>query len=364
MGGNGIDLVVYHQLKALAEAGFQIDFLSRGRFHHKNVRNICLPYTPANLISFIPSGHYYNAQNRFFSSFGAFLLNFLSYQIIISWTRQSLSLFRKAKRLDSCCVLNNAGCHYNFPLGTTRWNNKIWPCFKKKHYDEEYSLADSILVASEIAAESFLLNGFSRNQIYDIGRGANLAQFKQGTHSNDDIFRVVFFGRVCERKGIFHLIKAWKLANLQKSELWIIGDVPKEIESKLKKDLPINAKLYGFKKNPELYLQKCQVQMLLSRTEGMAKSLIEGAACGLVTITTCQSGFPVIEGETGFVVDREDSNRVADLLQLLQANRSKLKEMAKNSRLYVEKKLSWNSFHKRFLSSINDTYSNGSVSIL
>lgn len=357
MRGKGIDLVVFHQLKALADEGCAIDFLSRGKFYNSNVRNLCLPYTPANLISFTPSAHYYSAQKRFFSLCGTFLVNFFSYDIIISWARQSLSLFRTAGKAGKCCILNEAACHYNFPLGASTWIDRVWPCFKKKDYEEEYTLANTILVASDIAVKSFIENGYPGNKIHDIGRGADIFQFSPGQHKKDGIFRVAFLGKVAERKGIFHLFEVWEKADLKQAELWIIGFISNKMKESLVKKLPASVKIWGFIQNPEILLQKCHVQVLLSRSEGMAKSLIEGAACGLVTITTPQSGFPVQDGETGFLVEREDYEKIAELLRYLQSNNSARESMSKKSRVYVEKNLTWNVFHKRFLLAVNDTYS-------
>ena len=356
MKGAGIDLVVHHQVKALADQGCAIDFLSRGRFNHKNVRNLCLPYTPANLISFAPSAHYYSAQKRFFSLCGAFLISSFSYDIIISWARQSLSLFRKAKKFGKSCILNEAACHYNYPLGASTWIDRVWPCFKKKDYEEEYLLADAIMVASDVAVKSFLENRYPGNKIYDIGRGTDISRFFPDEHKEEEIFRVAFLGKVAERKGVFHLFEAWEKADLKQAELWIIGFISNKMKESLLKKLPGNVKFWGFIQNPENLLQKCHVQVLLSRSEGMAKSLIEGAACGLVTITTVQSGFPVQEGETGFFVEREDSKKISELLRYLQSKSSLRESMSKKSRQYVEKNLSWDIFRKRFLAVVKNTY--------
>ncbi|MEI8343216.1 MAG: hypothetical protein WCH43_16965, partial [Verrucomicrobiota bacterium] len=112
---SGLDLVVRQQVLALAEAGHRVWFLSRGRIKHPNIRNIFIPITPATLYS--ASIHYYNAQNRFFSQVGAWIVSRVKFDAVISWTRQSRNLFRTANRRGIPCFLNCPAWHYNYPLG-------------------------------------------------------------------------------------------------------------------------------------------------------------------------------------------------------------------------------------------------------
>ena len=166
-------------------------------------------------------------------------------------------------------------------------------------------------------------------------------------------FRIVFFGRASERKGIFQAIDAWKIASIKTGEFLIIGELPKEI----KKDILLrgsssNIKFLGHLKNPEKILKTCSIQILPTRMEGMAKSLIEGAACGLITLSTKESGFPILEGITGYYIKRDDINNTAKKIKFLYQNPRKLKEMSKNSHDFVIKNLTWNMFRFRFISAI------------
>ena len=62
----GVDYVTRQQLKALTDAGYAVTFVSRGKYEHENVENVCLPFTPANLLSFLPARYYYSLQDHFF----------------------------------------------------------------------------------------------------------------------------------------------------------------------------------------------------------------------------------------------------------------------------------------------------------
>ena len=82
---------------------------------------------------------------------------------------------------------------------------------------------------------------------------------------------------------------------------------------------------------------------------------MEGAACGLVTITTRESGFPVIEGETGYFVEREDTDGMAALIRRLASDPDTRQAMAAKSRAYVERNLTWPMFRRRFASALQDS---------
>jgi len=157
---------------------------------------------------------------------------------------------------------------------------------------------------------------------------------------------------VSERKGIFEVIDAWKKAAISDGELWIVGDVPRELQARIEAELPANARLFGHRSDPETLLVQCHVQILPSEMEGMAKTLVEGAACGCVTLSTPESGFPIEEGKTGYHISRSDTQAIATRLRELADNPKFLEEMSRNSVAFIESNLTWNAFHKRFIDAL------------
>lgn len=348
--GTGLDLVARQQVEALANAGHHVWFVARGKIKHTNVRNISIPLTPA--IFYSASIHYYNAQNRFFSQLGAWIVSRWKFDAVISWTRQSRNLFRAANRRGTPCFLNCPGWHYNYPLGNTNWKIRSWPSFQKHDFDEEFARADALLVASDFARTTFLANGLNAEKVTNIGRGADPQRYKNIARPHHP-FRAVFFGRVCDRKGIFQTLEAWKLAGIQDGELWIIGDVANEIAAGINDKLPVNVRLFGHRTDAETLLGQCHVQVLPTRQEGMAKTLVEGAACGLVTLATRESGFPVNEGETGFYIVRDEVLDTANRLRELAGNPVKWLEMSNRSSAFVQSHLTWPMFQNRFLAAVD-----------
>lgn len=347
----GLDLVVRQQIQALIEAGHRVIFVARGKYEHPQVTNICIRVTPANLISFLPSRYYYNAQHRFFSMLGAFVVKLKRVDIAMSWVKQGRWLFKVANKSGVWCVLNCPTVHYKSTDLEDYPGDFSWPYTGVSYFSDEYESSNIILTASEYARETFYTNGYSKNKVISIGRGADTQRFFWAEKQAKP-FRTIFFGRASDRKGIFQAIDAWKLAGIINGELWIVGDVPKEIKEKVAHVLPNNAKLFGHRNDPENYLSQCHVQILPTRLEGMAKSLIEGAASGLVTITTKESGFPVIEGETGYYVDRNDIKSMAGHLLNLSMDFDRLHDMCKKSSKYACAQFEWAAFRERFLNAL------------
>ena len=350
--GGGLDLVVRQELQALVEAGHCVDFLARGSYKKPGIRNLTLRWTPANLISSLPSEYYYNAQHRFFSQLGAVLVRLGNYDMVIGWVRQSRNLFRAADKAGVYRVLNCTNWHFNYPLGKGIEVKRPWPLYKRSDREEEFQRADLLLTASEFARDTFLLNKYEEEKVVSIGRGADLSSFSMPDDRPERPFRVVFLGRVCERKGIFQLLEAWQKAALSSAELWVVGSIPKEIEKNLRSSADSTVTFWGHHDQPEKYLKQCHVQILPSRNEGMAKSLVEGAACGLVTLATRETGFPIQEGVTGFEIKRNDTDAIAIRLRELAENPQQCRNMGRSASDYVKNNLTWEMFHSRFIAAI------------
>lgn len=350
----GLDLVARQQILALANQGHKLWLLSRGRIEHKNIRNIRFPVTPANLISFLPSRYYYSAQHRFFSQIASWLLSMRRFDALVTWSRSAHSALSIAKRKKIPSILNCPEWHCSYPPGESAVGEHCWPHVGAAHLEEEYAFADALFVASSYAKNSFIRSGIPAEKICVIGRGADIQRYHSMPRSLTP-FRTVFFGRACERKGIFQSIEAWKMAALDNAELWVIGDIPKELKPQLTALLPSNIHFFGHRNDAETLLPQCHVQLLPTRREGMAKSLVEGAACGLVTLTTPESGFPVQEGETGFYISRDDIEGTATRLCQLASQPDLWLHMSKQSAEFVRDNLTWDVFRVRFLGAFLET---------
>lgn len=124
-------------------------------------------------------------------------------------------------------------------------NNYFWPYINTRQIQLEYSLADFLLLPSDFSRNIFLSKGFSNKTLINITRGVDLIRFYP-KRKNYKLIRVIFFGSVSERKGIYEALEAWKLANLENAELLVIGNIPKESLEKIKSLSVKNVKFFRF----------------------------------------------------------------------------------------------------------------------
>lgn len=348
---HGIDHVVRQQLRALVENGFHVDLVSRGNPHWDGITFHGQRWTIANAFSWLPRSIYYPAQKRIFMAMGARLARNGGYEKIISWRDRALTAFRKGSQLGIPCYLNHDAMHWSHAAATGS-PTPHWPALSRAEMDEEYRLANVLLLTSDNSKSTFLSHVEDTEKLKVIGRGVDTERFSPCAANKDSTFRLVFCGRAGERKGIRQVVEAWNSANLPAAELLVIGDIDKNVEDLVSENSHRNIHWMGFQRDLPAIFHTCDAQILLSRREGMAKSLLEGAASGLATIATIDCGFPMRDGMNGFMVSRENTALVAEKLRFLHQNRNQCAEMGKAGRDTVVAEYSWGKFRERFIQAI------------
>lgn len=347
---HGIDRVVREELCALASCGCAVDLVSRGDPRLAGVNFAGTRWTLANLVSWLPRTFYYPAQKRTIMRRGARLAAQRDYAKIVSWRERALLPFRIGADRGFDCYLNHDSMHWRDAV--TASSETRWPSLTRAEMEEEHKLATKILLPSPNSEESFIRHGQPASKLAVIGRGVDTDKFTPGEINSAAVFRVIYCGKVCERKGIRQVVDAWKRANLPDAELLVVGRLEKGMEGFVRANSGGSIKWLGFHAEVAAIMRGCHAQILLSRREGMAKSLIEGASAGLATIATKDTGFPINEGENGFLVEREDGAQVAEILTLLCKNRGLCAQMGKSGRRTVLGGYSWQAFRSRFLDAL------------
>ncbi len=353
MSDVGIDAVVRRQLEALVGAGYAVDLVARGPAKIQGVNDHVYRRTLANLISWLPRRYYYGAQRRIITGKGQDLLKNGEYDLVIAWPQRALSVFRHASGRVPC-LLNCDTLHFRARRRKERGSR--WPEISAEEMDREYQDASLILVPSDYSRQTFVERGIENSKLLVIGRGINPERFSPtGAKSNLEPFRLVFCGRVTERKGIREMMAAWKLAALESAEFLIIGTIADDAKDLITQEEGSSFHFLHFQNEPENTLRKCDAQILLSRTEGMAKSLLEGAACGLATLATEESGFPLEEGVNGYRVERKDPVTVAVRLRQLYNDRALCQKLGEAGRATILANYTTEKFSTRFIEAVRLT---------
>lgn len=161
-------------------------------------------------------------------------------------------------------------------------------------------------------------------------------------------YRLVSCGSINGRKGQWIIVHAMSKLNpeqLKNISLTLVGDGPerKELEEYVKEhNLKENVFFTGAVNNEKVfdYLVMSNIYVLMSCSEGLPISIIEGLRCGLPIIATNIAGIPetVIDSKNGLLVRRD----VDDLAFILaRIDKYNWDEFGKESRILYENKFTY-----------------------
>lgn len=141
---------------------------------------------------------------------------------------------------------------------------------------------------------------------------------------DDDAIYMVTLGRLVRRKNLKRVIDAMGMVNHPKLNFLILGDGPERdnlTQQAHSLGLADRVHFKGFVTQTEKYqfLQAADIFTLPSMHEGFGIVYIEGMLAGLPVIAAKPGGQEdyLIEGETGYLVGREDTQGLAQAIQKL-----------------------------------------------
>lgn len=168
------------------------------------------------------------------------------------------------------------------------------------------------------------------------------------TQKIENTLRLLFVGRLAEKKGVKFLLEAVKRANEEGLTVYldILGDGP--LETELKKlstrlELDEYVTFHGFVKGSDKfrYIESCDLFMVPSivtadgDAEGLPVSLLEAMAAGALCCATDESGAPdILDGNnTAFLVPAKRAEALLEVMQTVNAmstvERKRMSEMAR-----------------------------------
>lgn len=172
---------------------------------------------------------------------------------------------------------------------------------------------------------------------------------------HNDRPRVLFTGRLIQRKGVEYLLKAIpKILENNEAEFVITGDgdqrpMLETLKSEL--DLEKHVKFLGFVSNERLNEEyaRCDIWVNPSviddrgDTEGLGVGSIEAYAHQKPVIASAVGGIPdtVRHGETGFLVPEKDEIALAEAISELLNDPQKAKLMGESGLKFAQEKFDW-----------------------
>lgn len=220
-----------------------------------------------------------------------------------------------------------------------------------EHEEAEYDVADFIAVPSEFVYDSFLEQGVPERKLICEPLGVDVEWYcpGSGNEKRDDGIEFLFAGLVGVRKGVHHLLNAWKRSGVEnKCTLRIAGRIT-ETGSRLIDQFEIDesVEITGFVDGSlsDVY-QDVSVFVLPSVEDGFGLVVLEAMASGLPVIITEQVGAKdcVVDGEHGFIVPAGDANAIADRMRFFYENPEQREQMGQDAREHVSRKYTWNDY--------------------
>ena len=155
--------------------------------------------------------------------------------------------------------------------------------------------------------------------------------------------RIVFAGRLFERKGAQYLVEAVKGMNMKGWEVAIVGDGPmrKQLEAQAK-CMPF-VKFYGWlprEKLQSLY-DRSKIFIFPSTAESFGMVLAEAMSAEMAVITCNDSACPEVVGDAGILVQPKNHEAIRTALQKLMASPTEVARLGKKGRKRVLAKFTW-----------------------
>lgn len=204
-------------------------------------------------------------------------------------------------------------------------------------------LAVSNFIRTRIEQQGFPPDRISVHYI-----GVDVVNF-QPPAVRDPALRVLFTGRLTEKKGCSYLIKAMALVQKQLpgAELVVIGDgEERQALEQLARSTLVSYRFLGRQSPSDVkqWMQKSSIFSVPSITaangdaEGFGIVFAEAQACGLPVVSFASGGIPeaVAHGETGMLAPERDWQKLAEYLLLLLQNKEAWNRFSRAGRQRVE----------------------------
>lgn len=241
----------------------------------------------------------------------------------------------------------------------------LWAGGLKKKYIINH--LKHLIVTSQDSAMGFIRYGISNSIINYITNGVQVYEKDEREYNNNasKVITVVRLARIrgIDWKGVDILILAMRevVSIFPNIVLDVIGDgCEKETYVRMvdRLELSGNIRFLGIRKDVGIYLQKSDIFVMASRTEGMSNALLEAMSYGLPCVTTSVGGNREIinHGENGLLVEPEDSVGLGKAIIELIRNQSLREKIGRNARRTVVEKYSIDTIADRYLEYYKEIY--------
>ncbi|MEL6494402.1 MAG: glycosyltransferase family 4 protein [Cyanobacteria bacterium J06623_7] len=245
------------------------------------------------------------------------------------------------------CIFTAHG--WSFTTGIPEPNRTIYRWLEKL----TAPLADKIICVSEYDRQIGLKAKMDRAKLLTVNNGMkDITPELQANPADSDPVKVAMVARFDRQKDHDTLIKAFKDLN---AKLILIGDGPTLATTQQKVarlNMSDRVEFLGFRQDIAEILSQVQIYTLVSNWEGLPCTIIEAMRAGLPVVASDVGGVKeiVLDGQTGYVVDRGDAVTLSQKLSYLISNPAARISMGIMGRQKYESQLTFQHMYEQTLS--------------
>lgn len=281
-----------------------------------------------------------------------------NYDLFVGWSGNSLSNITSAKKNGIKTVLERGSTHilHQQELLQEEYRQLNIPMKQITHPNNlarelaEYEACDYISIPTSVVYDSFVERGINPNKLLVTPYGVDCDLFKPA-EKKDDVFRIIFCGHCCVRKGAQYLIQAFHELKLPNAELWFIGSVEPQLMPLINQYKSEKIIFLGSQPEHELpqFYQQGSIFCLPSIEEGQGLVINQAMACGLPIICTENTGGKDLlkTGNEGFVIPIRDVSALKDRIMTLYKDTQLSLSMGASARSTIETHFKWNHYGER-----------------
>lgn len=241
----------------------------------------------------------------------------------------------------------NTGAHYDVESVASFWRLVLRDCRD----------ADLLMVNSEFVRDTFVQHGYNEKKVRVVRLGVRpdfvgLRSWQVEAPLNHGApLRILFTGGFNARKGAKYFLDAIREISRRgiKASVTLVGSYHNAIPLIEKYgDIRHVLKFIGHVSQDVLknYLREADVYLFPSLAEGCAQSGMEAMAASLCVIATRESGLPITDGQTGYIVPARNVESIADRLEWLVAHPHEIQRVGCAASKLIYNTFTWEKYAK------------------
>jgi glycosyltransferase involved in cell wall biosynthesis len=359
VGRPGIGTTAFHQVEGLARQGVDVSLFCTS-IHRELPLNVRVVRTlsvgprriPHRVLGIERSYRYHDSLVA-----RALARDARDYDVVHCWPRATVRTCEQAHRWGVPCFREVPNTHtaHAFEvvarelealgLPPPQGHSHTFDQARLAREEQEYAIADALLVPSAYSRETFRERGFQEGKLLLHRYGYEPERFSPRVEAQGEAerpFTALFVGSCEPRKGLHHALRAWRDSGAAERGRFIIcGSFSPEYRAVLGELLDHRSiELRGFVADPSELMRASDVFVLPSVEEGSALVTYEAQACGCVLAVSRAAGARCRDGIEGLVHEPGDVATLTDHLRRLDTDPELLQRLRAAS-IAQSKDLTW-----------------------